>query len=185
MFHHGVTENTEYRQELQEMGSDRTANKSKGVMRSRVSFMLFHVVLPLLVGGLIYACWRDNTLPMFRWFEVVGIGPFVQQLRITTAPMQAALPSWFEYSLPDAMWAYALTAFMATVWKGTNFRVRAIWISAGLLLGAGSELGQLAGYVPGSFDASDFLLCVCAAGLALVLTSERIISKRSMNDVAT
>src|SRR6266550_20385 len=154
-------------------------------MRSRVSLMSFHVLLPLLVGGLIYACWRDYTLPMFRWFELVGVGPVVQQLRITTTPLQARLPYWVEYSLPDAMWVYALTAFMALVWKGTNFRVRAIWISAGLLLGAGSELGQLAGYVPGSFDASDLFLCVISAGLALVLTSERITFKRSMNDVAT
>jgi hypothetical protein len=122
---------------------------------------------------------------MFRWFEMVGVGPVVQQLRITMMPLQAGLPSWVEYSLPDAMWVYSLTAFMALVWKGTNFRVRAIWISAGLLLGAGSELGQLAGYVPGSFDASDFLLCVFAAGLALVLTSERMTFKRSINDVAT
>ncbi len=147
--------------------------------------MSFHVLLPLLVGGLIYACWRDYTLPMFRWFELVGVGPVVHQLRITTTPLQAGLPYWVEYSLPDAMWVYALTAFMAIVWKGTNFRVRAIWISAGLLLGAGSELGQLAGYVPGSFDASDLFLCVISAGLALVLTSERITFKRSMNDVAT
>jgi hypothetical protein len=154
-------------------------------MRSRVSFILFHVVLPLLVGGLIYACWRDYTLPMFRWFELVGVGPVVQQLRITTMPLAAGLPSWVEYSLPDAMWVYALTAFMALVWKGTNFRVRAIWLSAGLLLGAGSELGQLAGYVPGSFDVLDFFVCVFAAGLALVLTSERISLKRSLNDIAT
>jgi len=154
-------------------------------MRSRVSFILLHVVLPLLVGGLIYACWRDYTLPMFRWFELMGVGPFVQQLRITMTPLQAGLPSWVEYSAPDAMWVYALTAFMALVWKGTNFRVRAIWISAGLLLGAGSELGQLAGFVPGSFDAWDLFLCVLAGVLALVLTSERISFKRSTNDVAT
>ena len=147
--------------------------------------VLLHVVLPMLVGSLIYACWRDYTLPMFRWFELAGVGPVVQQLRIAATPMQAGLPAWVEYSLPDAIWVYALTAFMALVWKGTNFRVRAMWISAGLLLGAGSELGQLAGYVPGSFDASDFFLCVFAAGLALVLTSERISFKRRQNDVAT
>lgn len=147
--------------------------------------MAVHVVLPILVGGLIYVCWRDYTLPMFRWFELAGGAPLVQQLRMTTTPLHAGLPSWFEYSLPDAMWVYALTAFMVLVWKGTNSRIRPVWISAGLLLGAGSELGQLAGFVPGSFDPSDFFLCVFAAGLALVLTSERISFKRSINDVAT
>src|SRR3979411_2517688 len=96
------------------------------VCNRRGGSVLRHVVLPLLVVGLIYVGWRDYTLPMFRWFELVGVGPVVQQLRTTTTPLQAGLPSWVEYSLPDAMWVYALTAFMALVWKGTNFRVRPI-----------------------------------------------------------
>jgi hypothetical protein len=55
----------------------------------------------------------------------------------------------------------------------------------GLLLGAGSELGQLAGYVPGRFDMFDFVFCVCAAGLAVLFTSKRFSFKRSMNEAAT
>ena len=153
--------------------------------RATLSFLLRHVILPLLVGCFIYVCWRDFDLPMFRWFELVGMGPLVHQLRIFTAPLQVRLPFWFQFSLPDAMWVYALTAFMALVWKGTTSWVRVFWMSMGLLLGAGSELGQLAGVVPGTFDPNDFVLCVFAACLALVFTSERMRFRRSINEVAT
>ncbi|SRR5258705_3754801 len=154
-------------------------------MKSRASFILLHVILPLLVGGMIYACWRDYNLPMFRWFDLAGIGPLVHQLRVTTAPLQVKLPFWFQFSVPDAMWTYALTAFMALVWRGAQSWSRPIWISMGLLLGAGSELGQLAGIVPGSFDASDLVLCVCAAMLALMFTSRSNNFQRSTDDAAT
>jgi len=153
-------------------------------MKSRASFILFHVILPLLVGGMIYACWRDYNLPMFSWFDLAGIGPLVHRLRVTTAPLQVRLPFWFQFSVPDAMWVYALTAFMALVWRGSNSWSRPIWISTGLLLGAGSELGQLAGILPGSFDAADLGLCVCAAILALMFTS-RSNFQRSTDDAAT
>ena len=142
-------------------------------------------MFPLLLGGLIYVGWRDQNLPMFRWFDLVGLGPLVQQLRVATAPLKDRLPFWFRFSLPDAMWVYALTAFMMLVWKEASSRMKVLWISMGLLLGAGSELGQLAGYVPGRFDIFDFVLCICAAGLALVFTSRSINFKRSMNEAAT
>jgi hypothetical protein len=154
-------------------------------MRSRFSFIAVHIIFPLLLGGLIYVCWRDHNLPMFRWFDLAGLGPLVKQLRIAAAPLRDRLPFWFRFSLPDAMWVYSLTAFMTLVWKDVDSRTKALWISMGLLFGAGSELGQLAGYVPGRFDMFDFVFCVCAAGLAVLFTSKRFSFKRSMNEAAT
>jgi hypothetical protein len=153
-------------------------------MRSRFAFIAVHIVFPLLLGGLIYACWRDHNLPMFRWFELAGLDPLVEKLRIAAAPLQVNLPVWFQFSLPDALWVYALTTFMALVWKGRASRLRFVWLSIGLLLGAGSELGQFAGLVPGVFDPFDFFFCLCAAGLALAITSKSINPQRSTNDAA-
>ncbi len=154
-------------------------------MRARLSFIAVHIVSPLLLGGLIYACWRDQNLPMFRWFDLAGLAPLVEKLRIATAPLLVKLPFWFQFSLPDALWVYALTAFMALIWKGRDSRLKLVWLSMGLLLGAGSELGQLAGLVPGVFDPFDFFFCLCAAALALAFTPKSISHQRSMNDAAT
>jgi hypothetical protein len=155
------------------------------MLRSRFAFIAVHIIFPLLLGGLIYICWRDQNLLMFRWFDLAGLEPLIAKLRIATTPLQVKLPIWFQFSLPDALWVYALTAFMALVWKGRDSRLKFAWLSMGLLLGAGSELGQLAGLVPGVFDPFDFFFCLSAAGLALVATSKSITRQRSMNEAAT
>ena len=50
-------------------------------MKLRFSFLALHVLLPVLAGGLIYICWRDSDLFMFRWFGAIGLGTLVNDLR--------------------------------------------------------------------------------------------------------
>jgi len=154
-------------------------------MRSRFAFIAVHILFPLLLGGLIYACWRDQNLPMFSWFHLAGLAPLVAKLRTAAAPLQVKLPMWFQFSLPDGLWVYSLTAFMALVWKGRDSRLKFVWLSMGLLLGAGSELCQLSVLVPGVFDPFDFFFCLSAAGLALAATSKSIAHQRSIDEAAT
>ncbi|HEY3025407.1 MAG TPA: hypothetical protein VGJ55_04560 [Pyrinomonadaceae bacterium] len=154
-------------------------------MKLRFSFLALHVLLPVLAGGLIYICWRDPDLFMFRWFGAVGLGTLLNDLRAAVAGAQPSLPRWFLYCLPDGLWVYALTAFMMRVWGGTRSSVLAIgWISLGLVIGAGSELGQLAGIVPGAFDRVDLFFSVFAAGLAIFFTSINSTIKRSFNEAS-
>ena len=154
-------------------------------MKLRFSFLALHILLPVLAGGLIYICWRDPELLMFRWFGAVGLGTLVNDLRAAVAGSQPSLPRWFLYCLPDGLWVYALTAFMARVWSGTRSSVLAIaWISLGVVIGAGSELGQLAGIVPGAFDRIDLFFSVFAAVLAILFTSINSTTKRSLNEAS-
>ncbi len=143
--------------------------------------MLLHVALPMLAGGLIYVCWRDPELMMFRWFRVLGLEATIQQVRLGV-PAVAAMPSWFVYSLPDGLWVYALSAFMGHVWSGSRTSVvRIMFLGAGPVLGVGSELGQMAHLVPGSFDWTDIVFYL-AAGAFAFLAVVRSNSKRSLNE---
>jgi len=152
------------------------------LLRLKKSFLLVHVALPMLVGGLIYICWRDPGLAMFKWFRALGLEPMILQLRLATAVGTTALPFWFVYSLPDGLWVYALTAFMGHVWSGSRWSVFKIaCLAAGPVLGAGSELGQLARLVPGSFDWTDLVFYLTAATLAFFAVA-RSNSKRSFNE---
>lgn len=154
-------------------------------MKPRFSFTALHVWLPILAGGLIYICWRDPDLLMFRWFRAVGLGNMVNHLRAAAVASQPSLPRWFVYCLPDGLWVYALTAFMARVWGGSGSSVFAMaWISLGLVIGAGSELGQLAGIVPGAFDRVDLLFSGFAAALAIFFSSIDSTIKRSLNEAS-
>ena len=149
-------------------------------MKARL--LVLHVILPITIGGLIYVCWRDPGLLMFKWFRALGFEPLILQLRLATAAIRPALPFWFVYSLPDGLWVYALSAFMALVWSGSRPSILKIaCLLAGPVLGAGSELGQLARIVPGSFDWTDFLFYLSAGALAFFAVS-RLHSKRSINE---
>jgi hypothetical protein len=137
------------------------------LLRLKKSFLAVHVVLPILLGGLIYLCWRDPDLLMFKWFRGLRLEPTILQLRLVTASVRPALPFWFVYSLPDGLWVYALTSFMAHIWTGSRLSFLKIFcLSAGPVLGAGSELGQGARLVPGSFDWTDFVFYITAAAIA-------------------
>lgn len=152
-------------------------------MRRKLFFFSIHVLLPLLGGGLVYICWRDPNLLMFRWLRAIGLEPSIDWLRVGTASAQTALPHWLVYSLPDGLWVYALTALMILLWRGVHsLPLKISWLSLGLLLGAGSELGQLAGVLPGAFDPVDLLVCLIAPAAALLLTSGRLVLNRSVNE---
>jgi hypothetical protein len=141
--------------------------------KRKLSFIV-HVLAPITVGGIIYICWRETNLLMFRWLGAVGLEPLTNNLRSLAAPAQRILPHWFVYSLPDGLWVYALTAFMLLVWRNTDpLPTKMLWCSLGLLLGPGIEIGQLAGVVPGTFDYGDLIVCLIAPTAALVFTSRK------------
>lgn len=132
-----------------------------------------------------YICLRNSHLRMFQWFDFIGAGSLVSRLRFTAAPLQNVIPSWIQFSVPNALWVYSLTGFMALVWSDTDSRAKPFWLLLGLLLGAGAEFGQALRIVPGSFDMIDLLLCIIATALALLATSNLPFIKRRVNDVIT
>jgi hypothetical protein len=132
-----------------------------------------------------YVCLRDPNLRMFQWFDFIGAGSLITRLRFATAPLQNTIPFWIQFSVPNALWVYSLTGFMALVWSETDSRTKPFWLSLGLLLGAGTEFGQALNIVPGSFDMIDLSLCVIATPLALLTTANLPFIKRRLNDVTT
>ena len=128
--------------------------------------------MPVMIGGVIYLRWRNANLLMFRWFRALGLETLIGWLR-AGAGETSGWSYWLAYSLPDGLWVYALTALMILLWRDARSPMKFFWLSLGLLLGAGSELGQLTGMVPGSFDVIDLLVCVLAAAAALVFTSPK------------
>jgi hypothetical protein len=154
-------------------------------MRRKLFFLSIHVLLPLVAGGLVYLCWRAPNLLMFKWFGALGFESSITSLRAATAAAQTAVPHWLIYSLPDGLWVYALTSLMILLWRhADSLAIKMFWLSMGLLLGAGSELAQLAGILPGAFDPIDLLVCLAAPAAALLLTSRRLILNRSLYETS-
>ena len=137
--------------------------------RSTLADTLVHVVAPVALGAAVYLLWRSRRLPVFRLVEAVRADALVRGAREHAAGARPLLPDAVLFAVPDALWVYALTAALALVWRGRRGRLGAAFVSLGVVLGVGSEGGQLAGTLPGTFDPMDAVLGAAAGALALFL----------------
>ena len=137
------------------------------LLRLRMLEFLLHVLAPILIGSSVYVFWRVDTLLVFYWIDSLRMGSFVNDARVILEPMRNLLPNWFLYSLPDALWVYAATAFWILVWRGESKHCFRAWTSVGVLVATMSELGQAIRVVPGTFCAVDLTLGLVAWFAAL------------------
>ena len=138
-------------------------------MHSQARAYIFHVVLPVLIGGLIYLTLRQGPIPLFSPLQDVllqGKIPFWQPALL---PVVRGLPSWFSTSLPDALWCYACVSLALVCWRDGPRFFRAFWLGVALTLSLGFELGQALQIIPGTFCALDVVFSLAAAALALSL----------------
>lgn len=128
--------------------------------------ILSHVIVPLLLGGVIYIAFRSQSLILFTWFDKISISGFTNLIRDFLYPLNSILPEWVIYSLPDGLWVYSFTAFLIIIWNNRYESVK-YWMmipfTALLLI----ELLQLTGLLTGTCDLADiyvslsaFVLCV-------------------------
>jgi hypothetical protein len=130
-------------------------------------------VIPVSIGGLIYILGRHETLKMFHWFQLLHLDTYIYHLRLVyQASITSSLPSWVLYSLPDALWMYSFTSAVLLSWK----RKLSFYLLIPFTLGAGSELGQYAHLVRGTYDSND-LICYCTGFLLSII----IITKPQIN----
>ena len=136
-------------------------------MRARASSVTTSILL-LVVGGIIYALWRSQSLLMFQWLDAVGVARLVERIRADV--LFIPVPAWIRYSLPDALWAASGVFLFSAIWSGSRSSLRHIWMCIAPSLAIGGELAQAAHLIPGTFDIVDLLICALLSGASLLLT---------------
>lgn len=106
---------------------------------------------------------------MFSWLETLGLSEQLQSVRELATPLRPGIPSWFLFSLPDAVWAYSAAMFPAVIWHDVSPRTSLSLMGVGPACAFGGEMGQLIGFVPGTFDIVDLTLVVGSYVGALVI----------------
>jgi len=145
----------------------------ENLMRRKTVFYSAHVLLPILLGGMIYILCRKSSLLMFAWYDRVGLGRVLEICREAAEPSRESVPRWFLYSLPGGLWVYSMTAFMSLVWRDAQASFqKSAWVSVALVLGVGSEFLQVLQVVPGTFDPVDLVLYCFSGILALILIEQ-------------
>jgi len=140
---------------------------------NRNQWLLVSGVSSLLVGGIIYLCFRASTLKLFDWIALMGLDHFVENLRSYTIPYRKYLPEWVLFSLPDGLWIFSYGCAICYLWKNNYSKQPYYWISVVTLLILIVEVLQLFQVIPGVFDPLDVAFYLLGAGLPLVLWARR------------
>jgi hypothetical protein len=108
------------------------------------SILFIHIILPLFLGIIIYAFWREIILidPTRKVFPIL----------INEQP-----PNWIKYNLPDGIWMYAFLSSLFFIWKDKVSKHFIAWILLAIILSFFLEILQARHIVPGTFDWFDFL----------------------------
>lgn len=80
-------------------------------------------------------------------------------------------PGWLLGHTADALWAYAVGAFVTLLWREGPERPRRAWTLAAYATVVLAEVGQRFGWLPGTFDPIDLLATSAAFGFAVLVTS--------------
>lgn len=118
-------------------------------MNGKTIYFLTNVIAPLFVGLGIYFIRQSEVLPFKEAL-----------LHITTTIL---------YVLPDFLWLYALLHSMSLIWQADK-RVW-FWLILCTILSIGSEIFQLHGYIPGTFDYLDITAYLMAFLIVSIHTS--------------
>ena len=77
---------------------------------NKLKKILLHVIMPMMLGGIIYIIFRDNNTLMFSWFYKLGIAENIENIRNVIEIN--FLPNWILFNFPDGVWIYSLTSLM-------------------------------------------------------------------------
>ena len=133
----------------------------------------------LLSGGLLYISFRQDTLKMFSWFDSVNLSVAISELRLITLPLTDHLPNWFLYSLPDGLWLFSYLSILLAVWNNIISKHNIHWLLLVPTIAIISEIGQLLGIVPGTFDIFDLTFYIGGTALPiLIFTNSKTIKSQ-------
>ncbi len=107
-------------------------------------------VCAFAIGVLIYLLWRDQHLLVHRVIHGCGLQPWLDTLRCEVADIH--LPEWVRFALPDGLWSLSYILLIDALVR-REYLLTAIIPVIGIL----SELMQLVGWLPGTFDVADLL----------------------------
>ncbi|MDB4488911.1 hypothetical protein N9017_02220 [Akkermansiaceae bacterium] len=132
-------------------------------------------IVSIAVGGIIYIIWREQSLLMFEWFDLIGLSYFIGSIRYF-GTLIGYPPEWVVFSLPNALWVLGGFLLFFSIWEKESFE-RNIWLVLFSTIAIGSEIAQLIGFIPGTYDSVDmFLMCVVIT-LAISINKKKLIKE--------
>ncbi|MDE6742155.1 MAG: hypothetical protein K2J58_07475 [Muribaculaceae bacterium] len=144
----------------------KTRHRHKGVNTWSIALACLATLL-LLGGGMVYVAFRSISLPMFGWFESLGVMDGVEWIRMMSRGLK---PSGFLlYNLPDLLWITSYLMFVNALIPKNDRRSYLFWSLSVPLLAILHEIMQGIGIAAGSFDCIDLLCYIIPTGINITM----------------
>jgi hypothetical protein len=135
-------------------------------MKNRVIGLLL-IFISLLAGTFIYFLTRTEGTVINFYLSQVNNGRLLSSMQGLVE--NTALPYWFIYSLPDALWMLAMSLSILLIWK---YQIHSSSIACTIIAvcaGMSHEILQGAGIISGTFDGADLAFIFVAGILPITL----------------
>ena len=107
---------------------------------------------------------------MFGWAESLNLSWLVDNTRAIADHTEITQNMHFVFSLPYALWVTSFCCFVGAVWHKDRDTGSMVWRATAPVIAIGSELLQLVGLLPGTFDVFDLFVLVIASIFGIILS---------------
>lgn len=129
------------------------------------------VVLPLVLGALIYISFRPENTIFLQWLNISEISnASLKNLHY----FSTSFSSFLINSLPDGLWTFSLMNFLLLIWKLRLNQSSVLWLILASVTAFSFEFGQLYNFVPGTFDSGDLSMIILALILPFLIFKQQL-----------
>lgn len=132
----------------------------------------------IVLGGLIYICYRSTNLLMFHWFKLMGIETCIETLRNNVEKND--VNTFIKYNLPDGLWLLSYLLIVDNIWviKSKRYYIFILFLP---FCAFASEIIQIFVHTIGTFDIKDILCYLCAFTVFYIIKfTERVYNNKKI-----
>lgn len=131
----------------------------------------------IFTGGLIYICFRIESLKMFSWFKSINISKVITTIRNYALNYELLIPDWVKFSLPDGLWLFSFISLILITWKNEINSSNLLWLISLPIIALLSEIGQFISIIPGTFDWTDIAMYLIGFTSPFIIYKKTLIIK--------
>ena len=124
----------------------------------------------LIIGSYIYLKFRADTLLMFKWAENLGLDEIISSIRASSSVLNSYQIKYVIYSAPYGMWVISFCCFIGSIWHKDSSVSAIIWRLVVPAIAISSELLQIIGLLPGTYDTNDLLVLTLSTIIGITIS---------------
>ncbi|MBN1634755.1 MAG: hypothetical protein JW917_11370 [Ignavibacteria bacterium] len=140
-------------------------------------YLLPEAIISIITGGLIYILFRTDSLVMFGWFEQLRVSEFIYHIRDADLFPQINSFKTLINTVPGGLWTFSFTSFLLFIWNLEITNRNIIYFISVLSAAVASEILQLTGLIPGTFNYFDIISYIAGTILPLLIHLRKIKNK--------